>query len=85
MSDHTRNEVPLNTAIEAVRTVLFETRAQEQQIAADTTLEELGITSLDLAEIIAELQRRLGAELVVDDAANVDCVGDLVHIRRRLI
>jgi acyl carrier protein len=76
-------EVTLDAVIAAVESVMLQSRSDAEPVSAATTLEELGFSSLDLAEVVTTLQAIVGYELIAEDAANVTTVGDLVALRPR--
>ncbi len=76
-------DVTLRQAIAAVEVVLAQSRSASEPVTGETTMEELGFSSLDIAEVVTVLERVVGHELVAEDAAAVACVGDLVGLRRR--
>ena len=54
-----------------------------QQITEDTTFESLGIDSLDLVEMLMELEEELGVELEMDE--KVSTIGELVEFIEKKI
>lgn len=51
-----------------------------EQIQEDATLESLGIDSLDVVEMISDLETELGIELVLDDVGPDTTIGDLADV-----
>ena len=51
----------------------------EDEIAMETTFEDLGADSLDLFQIITELEDAFVMEFANDDAENIKTVGDAVE------
>mgnify|MGYP000589053002 CR=1 FL=1 len=51
----------------------------EDEIAMETTFEDLGADSLDLFQIITELEDAFDMEFANDDAENIKTVGDAVE------
>ena len=49
------------------------------EIAMETTFEDLGADSLDLFQIITELEDAFDMEFANDDAENIKTVGDAVE------
>ena len=49
----------------------------EEQITMDTTFETLGIDSLDMVEMLMELEEDLGVELEMEE--KVSTIGELVE------
>ena len=48
-----------------------------EQITRDTTFESLGVDSLDIVEMITDLEDELGVELVLEEAGQITTVGEL--------
>jgi acyl carrier protein len=69
--------VTLDIALEAVNDVL---QSRGVTITPDTAFEELGLDSLDLAELMVALEERVGVELDPASAENVKVVRDLVML-----
>jgi acyl carrier protein len=78
----TQGDVTLDQALEAVNSVLAKSRRNAPVATAETTMEELGLTSLDIAEVVVALEDLIGGELDTANAADVNRVGDLVLLRR---
>lgn len=67
--------------IEAVNEVLANTRAQFEPAGAQTPLDDLGLDSLEVAELFATLEDRSGLELDPDSAHSFKTVGDLAQLQ----
>lgn len=67
--------------VDAVNEVLANKRSQFEPARADTPLEDLGLDSLEVAELFAALEERSGLELDPDSAPAVATVGDLTQLR----
>ncbi len=48
-----------------------------EQITRDTTFETLGVDSLDIVEMITDLEDELGVELVLEEAGQITTVGEM--------
>lgn len=47
------------------------------QITRDTTFETLGVDSLDIVEMITDLEDELGVELVLEEAGQITTMGEM--------
>ena len=61
------NSLQCGTTIESLRVNLGHTRWQSDGLKADSTFESLGIDSLDIVEMIMDLESELGIELEMED------------------
>ena len=73
--------VPLELAYEAVRSVLPPRRLSKLELGPDTRIEELGVASMQLAEMIVFLEERLGSPVDVEALKTVETLGDLTRLR----
>lgn len=65
------------TTLETIQEILNENLdIDPTTVAADSTFESLGIDSLDMVELVCEIENRFGIEL--GEAENLDTVGKLV-------
>ena len=48
-----------------------------EQITRDTTFETLGVDSLDIVEMITDLEDELGVELVLEEAGQITTMGEM--------
>lgn len=48
-----------------------------EQITRDTTFESLGVDSLDIVEMITDLEDELGVELVLEEAGQNTTMGEM--------
>ncbi|ARO32531.1 phosphopantetheine-binding nodulation protein NodF (plasmid) [Rhizobium etli] len=74
-------------AIEIIEKIKIVTGA-EKQIDVDTTLGDLEIQSLELTEIVIDLEDTYGIEIEMDTSeawSNLKTVGDIVEATRALI
>jgi acyl carrier protein len=78
----TDGHVTLEQVVEAIRSVAGAKREIPGAVRSDTVLEELGLSSLEVAEVIVALEERIGGELDTDSAADAVTVGDLVRLKR---
>ncbi len=53
---------------------------EEDKISADTTFEELGADSLDLVDMISDIEREYEVEIAEGDFDKIKTVGDLVSL-----
>ncbi|HEX8065571.1 MAG TPA: phosphopantetheine-binding protein [Thermoleophilaceae bacterium] len=82
MQQAERGDVTLDQAIEAVDRVVARSRAEPVRVTAETTLEDLDLTSVDVAEIVVALEEMLDADLDTESAGEILSVGDLTGLRR---
>lgn len=68
-------------AVEAVNEVLANKRNRVDDIDASVPLQDLGLDSLEVAELFAALEERCGLELDPDSARSLVTVGDLTRLR----
>ena len=67
--------------LEKVKKILADhLEMDENEITESTTLDDLGVDSLDAVEIIMELEDEFGIEIPDDEVENVKTVGDIVKI-----
>jgi acyl carrier protein len=57
----------------------------DAQLTADSGLEELGLTSLDVTEVYFAIEELVGTELDPTAAADVRTIGDLVTVVNDLV
>ena len=70
--------------LEKVRTLVAEQfDVDEEDIGADTTFEELGADSFDIAELVAALEEEFDIELPAETAERIATVGDAAAAVRR--
>ena len=50
-----------------------------EQITEDTSFETLGIDSLDIVEMMTDLESELGVELVLEEAGQITTMGKLAN------
>ena len=72
----------VDQAVEAVSRLLSGKKRQRRPVTPDTRIEDLGVDSLDIAELFVTLEEIAGVELDPDSAADVQTVADLVHVTR---
>ncbi len=53
-----------------------------EDVGEETTFEELDADSLDIFEIVTELEEEMGVEISPDDADGIKTVGDAVRLIR---
>ncbi len=73
--------VTLDVAVTAVGDVLRARHGDEIAVDARTPLRELGLDSLDAAELIVVLEEIVGLELDQESLEDVETVGDLTRVR----
>ncbi len=65
---------------EKIQSIIAETLGVEpEDITEETTFEELDADSLDLFEIITQLEEELGIEIPTEEADKIKTVGDAVE------
>lgn len=63
---------------EEIRNVICEQlEVEQEEVTMDTTFEELGADSLDLFQVIIEIEEKYGIQL--EEAENIKCVRDAVE------
>jgi acyl carrier protein len=68
-------------AIEAVLEILHDRGIDWGEVTADTNLRNLGLDSVELAELFMILEERVGSRLDPESAADVVLVEDLTQLR----
>ncbi len=69
---------------EKIQSIIAETLGVEPgDITEETTFEELDADSLDLFEIITELEEELGIEIPAEEADQIKTVGDALEMIRK--
>lgn len=68
-------------AVEAVNRVMSERRADWEPVGDDARFEDIGLDSLDLAELFIVLEEKAGTELDPASAEGLEKVSDLVNLR----
>lgn len=81
MADKAAAEISVKQVIEAVETTLERRRGSSADVDPDTRLEDLGLNSLDYAEVFLSIQEIVGFELDPDSAGDVECVRDLARLQ----
>jgi len=74
-------ELTVEMVVDAVNEVLGTKRQRFDDVAPDTELKDLGLDSLEVAELFATLEDRSGLELDPDSARALATVGDLVRLQ----
>ncbi|MCD8300260.1 MAG: acyl carrier protein [Clostridiales bacterium] len=70
---------------EKIRNIIAESLGVDpEDITEETTFEELDADSLDLFEIITELEEELGVEIPPEEADKIRTVGDAVEQVQKL-
>lgn len=69
-------------AVAAANRVMSERRADWDPVGADTRFDEIGLDSLDLAELFIVLEDMAQTELDPASAEGLERVGDLAKLRR---
>ena len=77
----TQTLLTTEAAVEAVNQVMSERRADWEPVGEDTRFEDVGLDSLDLAELFIVLEEKAGTELDPASAEGLETVGDLVKLR----
>ncbi len=69
---------------EKIQSIIAEALGVEpEDITEETTFEELDADSLDLFEIITELEEELGIEIPTEEADKIQTVGDAAELIRK--
>ena len=69
----------VNPGMDVEEIIAEQLGVSEDEIAMETTFEDLGADSLDLFQIITELEDAFDMEFANDDAENIKTVGDAVE------
>ena len=75
--------VSVEDAVAAARLVLANRGDTDTQVTADTPLDELRFDSLDFAEFVIILERKVGKELDPFSVEHLECVRDLAALAVR--
>lgn len=69
---------------EEIKKVICEQlEVEPEEVTMDTTFEELGADSLDLFQVVIEIEEKYGIEL--EEAENIKCVKDAVeYVEKKL-
>ena len=74
--------IALEDAIRAVRSVVAMGEPAEADVSADSTFEELGLSSLDFTEVLVALEETIHRAVDVESiSADLVTVGDLTRLR----
>ncbi len=74
-------ELTEEMAVEAVNEVLATKRQRFDEVTPETDLVDLGLDSLEVAELFATLEDRSGLELDPDSARSLRSVADLARLQ----
>jgi acyl carrier protein len=74
--------VDVPSVVLAANRVLERIRTRHERVGPSTTLEEAGIESLELTEILVELEVLTGAVVSTDDVAAVRTIADIASLPR---
>lgn len=80
MPSKAASEVTVGHVIEAIEITLERRRGRGSAVTPDTRLEDLGLSSLDYAEVFLSIQEIVGFELDPESAGEVECVRDLARL-----
>jgi acyl carrier protein len=75
------SELTEEMVVEAVNEVLGTKRARFDAVTPETKLSDLGLDSLEVAELFATLEERSGIDLDPDSARSLASVGDLTQLQ----
>ncbi len=71
----------VDQVVEVTQTAISRIRSQDVEITPETRFRDLGLDSLEVAEIFLELEDVAGVELDQQSAEGVEVVSDLVRLR----
>jgi acyl carrier protein len=74
-------ELTEEMVVEAVNEVLSTKRSRFEDATPEMNLNDLGMDSLEVAELFATLEDRSGLELDPDSARSLTTVGDLARLQ----
>lgn len=74
-------EIKVEDVVAAVETVMRSRRGHQEEITADTPIEELQLNSLDVAEVFLQIEEGLGCELDPQSMPEPVVVGDLARLQ----
>jgi acyl carrier protein len=81
MSVKQATTLTVEDAVAAVNSVVSKKRGAAHTIDASARLEELRLSSLDIAEVLVTLEEAAGCELDPESARDLEVVGDLVALQ----
>jgi acyl carrier protein len=71
----------IRTELEKILTIVDDQLLQRVQVQDETVIREgLGLDSLQLTELLFEIEERLGAKIADDEAMKLRTVGDLITL-----
>jgi acyl carrier protein len=71
-------------SIEQVVLRLVADKAERGEVGRSSTWEELGLDSLDVTELVMQLEERFGVTVPDAEATALKCPGDVIAYLRRL-
>jgi acyl carrier protein len=74
-------EIKVEDVVAAVQSVMRSRRGRQEEITADTQIEDLQLNSLDVAEIFLEIEESLECELDPHSMPEPVVVGDLAKLQ----
>lgn len=81
MEQVTTAGLTVEQVVEVARTAISRIRSQDVEITPETRFRDLGLDSLEIAEIFLELEDVAGVELDQQSAEGLELVSDLVRLR----
>ena len=81
MNDADPPPVTLELALRAVSDVLPARRRPRVALGPDTRFEDLGMSSLDVAEVFVRLEELVGRPLDASEVESTHTIGDLLALR----
>lgn len=81
MAMSTAASITIEQAVQAVKEALAERGSSVYDVVEGTSLKDLGLDSMELAELFMALEDLTGARLDPDSAEDVELVRDLTHLR----
>jgi acyl carrier protein len=77
----TTTVLSVDQVVETARAALIRMRSREVEVTPDTSLRDLGLDSLEVAEIFLDLEEVAGIELDQQSVMNPETVADLAQLK----
>jgi acyl carrier protein len=81
MEQTTTTVLSVDQVVEATRTALIRMRSQDVEVTPQTRLRDLGLDSLEVAEIFLDLEDLAGRELDQQSVSGPQIVADLAQFK----
>lgn len=81
MEQTTTTVLSVDQVVEATRAALIRMRSREVEVTPETRLRDLGLDSLEVAEIFLDLEDVAGVELDQQSVSGANTVADLTQLK----